>query len=121
VALQEKSVAAFYQETMDALRSLDVELSIRTMPVEIAEAIPFDQDEVHATYDPGHARAFWTALTQAHRRLASFAARFVGKARLQMRLIESRSLLLEDVETDEPQQLLPGVPERSRGPTDEQT
>lgn len=80
VALQAKPVAAFYRETMDALRSLDLELSIRTMPVEVVEAIPFDEDDVHQTYDPGHAHAFWSALTQAHRLLASFAARFVGKA-----------------------------------------
>ncbi len=80
VELEAKSVAAFYRETMAALRSLDVELSIRTMPVEVVEAIPFDQDDVHATYDPEHAHAFWTALLQAHRLLAVFAARFVGKA-----------------------------------------
>ena len=79
VELEAKSVAAFYRETMDALRSLDVDLSIRTTPVEVVEAIPFDQDDAHATYDPGHAHAFWTALTQAHRLLTLFAAPFVGK------------------------------------------
>jgi hypothetical protein len=80
VKLQAKSVAVFYREVMDALRSLDVGVSIRTTPVEVVEAIPFDQDDVHKTYDPGHAHAFWMALIQAHRLLTLFSARFVGKA-----------------------------------------
>ncbi len=79
VELAPKSVARFYGEVMAALDALDIELSIRPRPVEVAEAIPFDEDEVHATYDPEHAQAFWRALIGAHRLLTVFAARFVGK------------------------------------------
>jgi hypothetical protein len=80
VELEPKSVADFYRETMAALRALDIELAIRTKPVEVVQAIPFEQDEIHASYDPAHAHAFWTALLQAHQLLAVFAGRFVGKA-----------------------------------------
>lgn len=80
VELAPKSVAAFYRETMEALRGLDIDLSIRTAPVEVVEAIPFELDEVHATYDREHVRAFWMALLGAHRHLAAFAGRFVGKS-----------------------------------------
>ena len=31
-------------------------------PVEVADAIPFEVDEVHASYDPGHARSLWRGL-----------------------------------------------------------
>ncbi len=80
VTLEAKSVATFYRETMAALRELDIEVAIRTKPVEVVEAIPFEQDEVHASYDPAHAHAFWAALLRAHRLIAQFGARFVGKA-----------------------------------------
>jgi hypothetical protein len=80
IELAPKSVARFYREVMAALHSLDIEISILPRPVEVAEAIPFDEDEVHATYDPRHAHAFWQALIGAHRLLTVFAARFVGKA-----------------------------------------
>ena len=49
-------------------------------PVEIADATPFASDEVHKDYDPEAARRFWLALVQAHRVMAEFRARFVGKA-----------------------------------------
>ncbi len=42
------SVADFYAETMRLLRSQGFELRCWTMPVEIADPIPFDQDRVHA-------------------------------------------------------------------------
>lgn len=61
VPLEAKSVAQFYGEAVAALRSLDVEFAIRPRPMEVDEAIPFDEDVVHATYDPEHAHAFWQA------------------------------------------------------------
>jgi hypothetical protein len=51
VVLEPKSVATFYQETMDALQTLGIEVKIWKMPVEIADPIPFDQDEQHKSYD----------------------------------------------------------------------
>lgn len=79
VELAPKSVARFYAQVMDALRKLDIELPIRTKPVEVEEAIPFEEDELHATYDAGHVHAFWGALLQAHRVLAAYQPRFIGK------------------------------------------
>jgi hypothetical protein len=80
VELGSKSVASFYREIMAALGSLDLELTINRRPVEVVEAIPFDEDDIHATYEPDPGRAFWLALTQAQRLLTGFRARFVGKA-----------------------------------------
>jgi hypothetical protein len=47
-----RSVAEFYREFMGMLRSAGIEVKIWRMPVEIPNPIPFDQDRVHASYDP---------------------------------------------------------------------
>ncbi len=78
--LRPKSVARFYREFMDGLRSLGIDLQISTTPAEVAAAIPFEADEQHASYDPAHARLFWRGLLQADRVMKAFQTGFVGKA-----------------------------------------
>jgi len=80
VKLRPRSVADFYEATMEALRSLGITVRIWTTPVEIPERIPFEQDTKHASYDPEHAQRFWKALVQADRVMNMFRSRFVGKA-----------------------------------------
>src|SRR5229473_664858 len=60
--LAPRSVADFYQLFMDMLRSAGFAVKIWKMPVEIPDPIPFDQDRVHASYDPESARKFWRIL-----------------------------------------------------------
>jgi hypothetical protein len=79
-ALAPMAVADFYVEIMGRLRRLDIDVHIRTMPSEIENAVPFDQDRTHAHYDPIYAQRFWRALVQADRVLNAFRARFIGKA-----------------------------------------
>jgi len=79
IALGPQSVADFYAAVMTALGALDVPVRIRTMPTEIPDAIPFEQDRVHAAYDRAAAAGFWRALLQVDRMLKVFRARFVGK------------------------------------------
>jgi hypothetical protein len=74
-----RSVASFYQELMSVLRALDVSVHIWPMPVEVRDPVPFDRDEVHASYDPAFANRFWRALIQADSTLRTFAGRFQGK------------------------------------------
>jgi Family of unknown function (DUF5996) len=80
VRLEPRSVASFYGATMDALAELGVEINLNTRPNEVVEAIPFDQDEVHRSYDADAAQRFWLALVQAHRVMLQFRSRFLGKA-----------------------------------------
>lgn len=80
VALEPRSVADFYAETMSALNSLAVHVRILARPVEIPDATPFARDEVHHSYDAAAAHRFWLALTKAHRVMSMFRAGFVGKA-----------------------------------------
>lgn len=79
VLLEPKSVATFYQETMDALRGLDLEVHIWKMPVEIPDPIPFDEDQQHASYDPEYAHRFWEVLRASEKVMQEFRSRFIGK------------------------------------------
>ena len=79
LALGPRSVADFYYALMAALRELDIQVSIWTMPVEVPERIPFEQDTQHAAYDAEYVQRFWNILVQADRVLKTFRARYVGK------------------------------------------
>ena len=66
-ALEGRSVASFYSETMARLRKLGVETEIWTVPVEIpGEVEPFEKDE-RAGYDPEMATRLLRALLQMQR------------------------------------------------------
>src|SRR3984893_12821125 len=50
--------AAFYVAFLARLRSLGIDVSIWTMPSEIENAAPFDQDHLHAQYAPDYVARF---------------------------------------------------------------
>jgi hypothetical protein len=79
IPLRPRSVAEFYGAVMSALSDLGVPVRIRTMPNEIPNAIPFEQDDQHAAYDPDAANRFWRALVQVDRVMKAFRAGFIGK------------------------------------------
>lgn len=79
MALEPKSVADFYAETMEALGELGIEAPIRARPNEVEPAIPFAEDHHKASYDPHAAHLFWRQLLQANRALGDFRSYFVGK------------------------------------------
>ena len=77
--LKPMTVADFYAEFMGLLRRLGIDVHIRTMPCEIDNAVPFDQDRTHAQYDPAYVQKFSQALVQSNRVMNEFRARFIGK------------------------------------------
>ena len=79
IPLEPQSVATFYARLMDALRTLDLSVKIYARPNEVPEAIPFEQDEIHRSYDREYASRFWRVLVQADRVLKIFRSRFAGK------------------------------------------
>ncbi|MGH7126424.1 MAG: DUF5996 family protein, partial [Stellaceae bacterium] len=79
MTLEPRSVADFHRELMARLTAMGLQVNIWTMPVEIEDAIPFERDTVHASYDGDAARRFWRILVQCERVLAKFRARFLGK------------------------------------------
>lgn len=80
VALAPRSVADFYTEVMARLGELGMPVEIIARPVETPVAVPFADDEEHASYDAGYARGFWLSLVQAQRVLTVFRSEFVGKS-----------------------------------------
>jgi hypothetical protein len=80
IPLAPRPVADFHREVMAALSALGLETRIWPRPVEVATAIPFPEDRVHASYDADAAARFFGALVQATRVLTEFRGRFVGKA-----------------------------------------
>jgi hypothetical protein len=79
IDLKPMTVATFYQEVMAALDSLETPVRIWRMPVEIAQAVPFDQDLTHQDYDPEYVNRFWRILLQSTRVFTLFRSRFTGK------------------------------------------
>jgi hypothetical protein len=79
LVLAPKPVAEFYAELLAELAGLDIQVPIFTMPCEIADAIPFDEDTIHAAYDREYAHRFWRILLSAHDVFTCFRSGFIGK------------------------------------------
>ena len=79
VRLYPRPVADFYRETLAALQSLRLPVTIWTTPVEVEDRTPFEQDQKHAAYDPEYAQRVWRILLQTSRVLTEFRSRFIGK------------------------------------------
>ena len=77
--LEPMSVAAFYQRLMGSLAAVDAAVRIWPNPCEIADPIPFQQDQQHRSYDPELVHRFWRVLVQTTRVFTAFRARFRGK------------------------------------------
>ena len=79
VPLVPRSVAEFYREFMECLRALEIKVTINPLPSEITQPIPCDQDEQHASYEPGYAGRFWRILLETAMVLKRHRSRFIGK------------------------------------------
>jgi hypothetical protein len=79
VQLRRRAVADFYAEVLEALRGLDIHVKIWPMPQEVPSPIRFDQDRIHAAYDPEYAHRFWRILVTADSIFKEFRSRFIGK------------------------------------------
>src|ERR1019366_311581 len=78
--LAPRSVAEFYREVMQMLSSAGIEVKIWRMPVEIPDPNPFDEDRVHAAYDPQAAEKFWRILLSVDSAFNQFRSEFIGKS-----------------------------------------
>ncbi|MEL6325520.1 MAG: DUF5996 family protein [Cyanobacteria bacterium J06626_23] len=77
--LRSQSVADFYQAVIAALTALEIPVTINTLPNEIPEPIPFEQDDTHHTYDAEYAHRLWRILLQCDRVFQIFRSHFCGK------------------------------------------
>ncbi|HSO54762.1 MAG TPA: DUF5996 family protein [Actinomycetes bacterium] len=81
VPLQGQSVATFSDQTLQALATLGITVTIaHPYPFDLPDADrPFTDDTEHASYDPASAGRYWQVLSQVNLVLEEFAARFSGK------------------------------------------
>jgi Family of unknown function (DUF5996) len=79
IALTSMSVADFYARVMAMLKASGIEVKIWPMPQEVPDPIPFDEDRVHATYDPEAARRFWHVLLSVQCVFQYFRSQYLGK------------------------------------------
>ena len=77
--LQAQSVAAFYRRLMAEMDRLELHVKLHAKPSEVADPIPFEQDETHCAYDAEYVTRFWQILVQADRVFKQFRSRFIGK------------------------------------------
>ena len=77
--LEPRSVADFYRELIAHLADLGLDIKIHTRPNEVIDAIPFELDHVHASYEAEYANRFWRTLVQADRVFKQFRSGFIGK------------------------------------------
>jgi hypothetical protein len=77
--LRPQTVADFYEEVMEALHGLGIDVKIWPMPVEIPNPIRFDQDQIHKSYDADYVNRWWRALVSVDDVFKEFRTRFIGK------------------------------------------
>jgi Family of unknown function (DUF5996) len=80
IAMEPQTVADFYKKFIAALGELGVSVQIWTVPCEIPDPIRFEQDYVHAAYDPDAAHKFWRILVWVDEIFKEFRGGFLGKA-----------------------------------------
>ncbi|AXG14980.1 DUF5996 family protein [Intrasporangium calvum] len=80
MALEPKSVKDFHAELHGLLGGVGLATEIWPVPVELPEAIPFDEDTTHHDYDPEAVTAFWRTLVEVQRVFEVFRSRFLGKS-----------------------------------------
>jgi hypothetical protein len=80
IPLYPRSVANFYDETMACLTALGIEVQIDTLPQEIVDAIPFEQDTMHASYDAEAVDRWWRIVRSSARVMREHRSWFTGKA-----------------------------------------
>ena len=80
VELAPKSVRDFYTELNEALDGLNLTTEIWPVPVEIPDALPFPDDDIHSSYDPEAVTTFWRTLVEVDRVFNVFRGRFIGKS-----------------------------------------
>jgi hypothetical protein len=80
IPLMAQSVADFYDAYRSTLRSLDIEVKILPVPMEMADTLRFTEDRTHASYDPDAVHRCWQILVQVDRVLKKFRGKFIGKS-----------------------------------------
>jgi uncharacterized protein DUF5996 len=79
IPLAPMPVAQFYATLRHELSELGIDPRIDRMPNEIPDAIAFDQDQTHRSYDRDFANRFWRVLLRSQEVFSLFRTGFLGK------------------------------------------
>jgi len=80
IQLKPQTVKSFYAEFMKAFEAADISITISKKPSEISNAIDFDKDEEHVSYDKEQVKKWWQIQLQTSFILDDFRSHFRGKS-----------------------------------------
>ena len=75
-----RAVGEVTRELLRAVGDLGGPVEIDPTPQEVSWAVPLDEDEEHATYDPDQVASYFAAATQAAQVLTAFRAPYRGRS-----------------------------------------
>jgi hypothetical protein len=75
-----RSVGAVTRDVLQAARSVAGAIEIDPTPQEVAWTVPLDEDDEHATYDPGEVSTYFDGATRAALVLAEYRAPYRGRS-----------------------------------------
>lgn len=79
IRLEPRTVAAFYEAVMEALRSMGINAKIWTMPQEVQNPIVFERDTTHAAYDRAAVERFFHVLSRVDMIMKKHRAPYRGR------------------------------------------
>lgn len=79
IPLYPRSVAHFYEEVEGCLQALGTPVVINPQPQEVPDAIPFDQDSTHQSYDADAVWRWWRILQSTAQVMEEHRRWFIGK------------------------------------------
>lgn len=77
--LEGNSVAEFYEKTFAALKDLEINIEINTMPVELENPVRFEEDTQNKTYEKDQVSALFHALLKMQNVMTHMRCNFLGK------------------------------------------
>jgi len=80
IQLVPMSVSQFHASLMEALTAIRMPVSIYLKPVEVDSQLPFDEDDIHRSYDAEYVSRCWRIVCSSAEVLDRFRSRFYGKA-----------------------------------------
>lgn len=80
IPLFPSSVAIFYSDFMDILKSMGIYVVINTLPCEFPDPVKFELDNVEKLYDKDSVHTWWKILIQGQKVFESFRSGFRGKS-----------------------------------------
>ncbi len=80
IRLKTQSVADFYKTLMSAFKTLKIDVTVNSTPVEFPDPIPFEKDTKHTSYQKEYVEKWWRIQLQTYFIFYRFRSSFRGKS-----------------------------------------